>query len=106
MSIAPHGRLVRDIVPDDVTTWADLTICYAGHELVYRLRDEADRLLYVGMTWNPKERWKRHRKTKPWWGDVRRAEIECHDSDALALEAEWKAIKTEGPLHNLHGAVH
>lgn len=100
-----HGHLSRPIDPNDVATWSDLSICYPGHELLYRFRDDIARLLYVGVTWNPKERWKRHRKTKFWWFDVCTVDVECYDSDPLAFAAEWHAIKTESPMYNIHGAV-
>lgn len=75
------------------------------HHLLYRLYDAAGRLLYIGITWNPKERWKRHRKERPWWGDVRVAAVECHATEYEALTEELAAIKADRPIHNRRGAV-
>lgn len=104
-SIQPHEASTRALDPTDVSTWSDLHPCTGGHSLLYRFRDEEDRLLYVGITALPKTRWKHHRKTKPWWTDVASVQIECHVSDHEVHIAEYAAIGSEAPMHNKHGAV-
>lgn len=68
---------------------------------VYRLRDAADRLLYVGISDDPLRRWPEHAKDKPWWQDVANFSIEWFGSRPEAFAAEALAIKSERPLHNI-----
>jgi len=70
---------------------------------VYRLRTTDGGLLYVGTTWKAKDRWRVHRKTKPWWSQVASVDLECYPDDRTAHEAEYTAITTEAPRHNRHG---
>jgi hypothetical protein len=98
-----HAGYTRAIVAADAATWSDLTPCAAAHQFLYRFKDGGGALLYVGVTWSPKERWKRHRKTKSWWPEVATVDIECHDSEDVAHAAEYVAITTEGPRYNRHG---
>lgn len=99
-----HARFARQLDPAEPATWADIYHCTAGHELLYRLRDAEGSLLYVGVTWKAKDRWRVHKKTKPWWPSVASVEIECYPSDRDAHEAEYLAITTEDPRYNRHGA--
>ncbi len=98
-----HAANQHVLDPGDVLTWSQIHPCSAGHKLLYRFHDATSELLYVGVTWNPKERWKCHRKTKDWWFDVVRADVECHPSEELAHAAEYVAITTESPRYNRHG---
>lgn len=98
-----HVASRHALAPKDAAAWSCIHPCSAGHQLLYRFRDASAELLYVGVTWNPKERWKRHRKTKDWWFDVALADVECHASEALAHAAEYLAITTEFPRFNRHG---
>lgn len=66
---------------------------------LYRLFDLADQLLYVGIAYNPADRWLAH-ESNAWWPDVARDSIEWHPSRELAAAAEVAAIQTELPLHN------
>ncbi|WP_031129594.1 GIY-YIG nuclease family protein [Streptomyces aureocirculatus] len=43
---------------------------YAQPAAVYRLYDAAGHLLYIGLTCNPRSRWKDHRKEMLWWREV------------------------------------
>lgn len=70
---------------------------------VYRFFDEADRLLYVGMTGNIRLRWAGHAADKPWWPDVARQTTTWFDTRAEAAAAEAEAIKSEGPAYNIQG---
>lgn len=67
---------------------------------VYRLYDQAGRLLYVGTSVDPRVRWEQHARSKLWWSAVTRATVVWHPTRTDALAAERHAIRTEGPLHN------
>ena len=68
---------------------------------LYRLRDEAGRLLYVGITRNVKQRMGMHRYEQPWWQLVSEREIEEHPDRAAAEKAERDALATEAPAFNV-----
>lgn len=68
---------------------------------LYRFYDADDRLLYIGISERGPERWKAHRKDKPWWGELARTTTEHYETRAEALEAERAAIIAEKPLHNV-----
>jgi RNA polymerase subunit RPABC4/transcription elongation factor Spt4 len=69
--------------------------------VVYRFYDEADDLLYVGLSMNVPLRFASHRDDKPWWIVVRRITLQpCLDrGEARVIEA--KAIQEECPKHNI-----
>lgn len=67
---------------------------------LYRLYNAADQLLYIGITSDPKERWRQHQGDKSWWPEVTRKTIEWIDDRGTALSREASAIKTERPLYN------
>lgn len=68
---------------------------------LYRLFDAEDRLLYVGITNQPRRRFHHHRTTKTWWADVARHELETHPNREVASAAEIAAITGEHPVHNV-----
>lgn len=68
---------------------------------LYRLFNADDRLLYVGISNDPKVRWKQHLGDKSWAPDVVMRVIEWYESRSAALLAEIKAIKNERPEHNV-----
>ena len=71
---------------------------------LYRLyAKETGKLLYVGITTNPNTRFKEHAADKPWWTDVDQpnTKIVWYRNRRLAMSAEEKAIKTEGPVFNV-----
>lgn len=70
---------------------------------LYRLFDEEARLLYVGKSVHPRQRWREHAADKPWWGEVRSKTTEWLDSEEEAARAEIAAIQTEGPRYNILG---
>jgi predicted GIY-YIG superfamily endonuclease len=73
---------------------------------VYRLRDKAGRLLYVGMTWNLKVRMYEHaRYGAAWFGAVETTEIEEFPDWGTARYAEREAIENERPAINFMDAV-
>lgn len=67
---------------------------------LYRLYDTADRLLYVGITNDPKERMKAHAGDKDWWPSVCTRDFEWFASREEAAAAEVIAIREEQPAHN------
>lgn len=66
---------------------------------VYRYFDADDRLLYVGVTWNPGDRLAQHRH-KPWHADVAREERVWFHHRMDALLAERWATRNLHPLHS------
>lgn len=73
---------------------------------LYRLRDSAGRLLYVGIGRDPLRRWPEHAGDKPWWPEVADLSMEWFESRTEALGAEATAIRVERPRHNvIHNAT-
>jgi len=75
----------------------------AARTALYRFYDADDCLLYVGITDNPRARFKKHAAEKSWWGKVSTREIEWLSSRHEAEVAELTAIYRERPLHNVQG---
>lgn len=69
---------------------------------VYRLYGDGGQLLYVGCTYHPRKRLMEHRRTQPWWVEVRGYTLSKYANAADALDAEWVAHQSERPLHS-HG---
>lgn len=71
---------------------------------VYRCSDINDRLLYVGSTANEVGgRLADHKKFAAWWPEVQDVRVERFDHELAARGAEFRAIRTEHPIHNVHG---
>ncbi|MDX2527998.1 GIY-YIG nuclease family protein [Streptomyces europaeiscabiei] len=81
-----------------------ISIDFRRRTALYRLFDAQGRLLYVGIAFNPRARWRGHCSTKSWWQHVDRREVEWHDSRSEALTAEAAAIVEERPLYNIAGS--
>lgn len=71
---------------------------------LYRLTDTDGRLLYVGITTDPEERFRQHASTSPWWPLVAHREIAWHATRPAAEKAEATAIEEETPLYNRAGS--
>ncbi len=71
---------------------------------LYRHYDEADVLLYVGISERPVERGRAHAKNSEWVQYATRIEAEWMDTRAEAEQAEWIAIREEAPVFNRSGA--
>ncbi|WP_062215801.1 GIY-YIG nuclease family protein [Streptomyces sp. NBRC 109706] len=67
---------------------------------LYRFYDERDRLLYVGISKDPDQRWREHQQLSPWSRQISRREVEWLTSRRTAEVAEVAAIKSERPAHN------
>lgn len=68
---------------------------------LYRLFNNADVLLYVGVANRPPERFNTHLSLKRWWDEVVRTDLEWHETRKAALTAERTAILIENPLYNI-----
>ncbi len=68
---------------------------------LYRLSNDADVLLYVGVANRIEERLSEHSGTKLWWSEVARRDVEWHASRDAAQRAEAVAINAENPLYNI-----
>lgn len=71
-------------------------------QVLYRMYDQAGALLYVGITVHLGGRFDHHRRTKPWWTDVVRIEMQHFPNRAAVEEAERLAVAAEGPRYNVH----
>lgn len=77
-----------------------------GHSL-YRFFNAEGRLLYIGITDNPRRRFREHGKTKQWWPQVAVREIVHLPSRVELVAAERAAIIKERPLYNIaHAGNH
>jgi predicted GIY-YIG superfamily endonuclease len=72
---------------------------------VYRFFDTGGRLLYVGIAYDPAERWKHHAAKTRWWKDAVDNTIEWYDTRPEAERAEAVALRYEKPIYNKSGSV-
>jgi predicted GIY-YIG superfamily endonuclease len=89
--------------PDPVIQEAEMTGAGIPTTALYRFFDADGKLLYLGVSDNLAARFKWHRETQSWWGDVARKTIAWYGTRNKALAAEDYAIKTERPAHNRQG---
>lgn len=68
---------------------------------LYRIYDGDDLLLYIGISHTALYRLETHFADKSWAGEVRRVDVEWHETREAASAAEVAAIKAERPLHNV-----
>lgn len=73
----------------------------SGSQILYRMFDDKDVLLYVGITNSLERRLKQHSEEKPWFTRIDRVEIEKFESRKEVENAERHAILNEKPLHNI-----
>lgn len=95
----PGGTLRVEIRPPDGETFPS----YEPQEQtwLYRMYDDADNLLYIGISKSAFARFEQHCQDKPWINEVTRWEREQHPTRSAALAAEHKAIKAEHPRYNV-----
>jgi predicted GIY-YIG superfamily endonuclease len=67
---------------------------------VYKLFNNKEALLYVGITSNLTQRFSDHAFSKSWWDEVSSINLSIHESRESALLEEAKAIANEYPEHN------
>lgn len=75
---------------------------HAG-DVVYRVYDEDDELLYVGMSSRVYYRLRSHESTQWWWGLAATVSIRRYSDRQAARSAEIWAIRTERPVFNIAG---
>ena len=68
---------------------------------VYRIRGEADLLLYIGVTNSVRIRWNGHQAIQPWWDELRSLTFEWYETREAAEAAEKAAILAEQPKYNV-----
>jgi predicted GIY-YIG superfamily endonuclease len=85
---------------------AGVTFDYGEPTDLYRLYDEDEVLLYVGITNNWSRRRYMHMQDKPWWGEVCQVTFERFRHRSQAERAEPVVIKSERPKYNhMHAVV-
>lgn len=67
---------------------------------LYRLYDASERLLYVGITNDPKGRWRSHARDKHWWPEVATKRTEWFETRKSAERIEKIEIEDESPVYN------
>lgn len=68
---------------------------------LYRLFGADGELLYIGRTWNVKQRLQEHARVQPWWSEVASHTVERLSSLDALCNAEANAIARESPRYNL-----
>lgn len=77
-----------------------------AEHVLYRMFDESNALLYVGVTANFGQRMRRHQAEKPWWPFAVTIKLEHFETREAALNAERNAILHEKPACNVvHGQL-
>ncbi|MBV9023344.1 MAG: GIY-YIG nuclease family protein [Streptomycetaceae bacterium] len=79
---------------------AEESPCFAPTTALYRFYDAGCRLLYVGVSGNPGERWIVHRRRAPWWNNAVFVSVELLPNMHTALDAERAVIANEQPIFN------
>ena len=94
--------LAQQAYREDTSTTRQATLEeeYENREnFVYRYFDRTGRLLYVGVTNEPENRHRGHRR-KSWFSAIARKTVDAYPTRSAALAAEREALRTESPLHN------
>lgn len=71
-----------------------------GRSAVYRVFGDDQRLLYIGSTERPRQRWHEHRSRTAWWPLAWVYSLTWLPTREAAYEAEAAAIRTERPIFN------
>lgn len=74
--------------------------------VLYRIFDDSDRLLYVGITMNVEDRFADHRGSKGWWASATTIRLQHYDSREAVEQAEVEAIRDEAPRFNVRHGTH
>jgi predicted GIY-YIG superfamily endonuclease len=72
-----------------------------GPTALYRLFGAKSDLLYIGIAADPEERWKQHKRTKPWASMVAKRDNTWFKTRSAAEAAETLAIRAERPRYNI-----
>lgn len=97
--------------------WSQCTVTVPNHGIatpaaqpgmtaLYQFFNEADQLLYVGITDDPGQRWTSHRlyAATTWWPLASRVSVDWFEERADAAASELRIIRTKAPLYNSGGA--
>lgn len=87
---------VTEMVPISVLPAPETT----GRAAVYRIFGDEQRLLYIGSSERPRQRWHEHRNRTTWWPEARAYSLTWLPTREAAYEAESSAIKAERPVFN------
>jgi predicted GIY-YIG superfamily endonuclease len=71
-----------------------------SNQTLYRFYNQANELLYVGITNNPFNRFSGHSKDKEWFKEISHSTFEHYPNRLLVDKAETAAIKLEKPKYN------
>jgi len=69
-------------------------------QILYRFWNDADELLYIGVTMNFVDRMRTHRREQPWSDQITKITIERFETREDVLAAEKSAIVAESPRYN------
>jgi len=68
---------------------------------LYRLFDDEDRLLYVGVTEHLEQRVAHHRRRQSWGDRIARVQLDHFTPEDFPFTVEQQVILAERPLHNV-----
>lgn len=74
---------------------------------IYVLYDCAGRVLYIGRSWRPGNRFDKHRRQRWWWGDVTGLALirfdgtDRREAEGIISAVEVLAIQKMRPVHNV-----
>ncbi|MEV7840211.1 GIY-YIG nuclease family protein [Streptomyces albidoflavus] len=71
-----------------------------GRSAVYRIYGDGGRLLYIGSSERPRQRWHEHRSRTVWWPLARAYSLTWLASREAAYRAEELAVASEAPEFN------
>lgn len=99
-----HWRC-RNVIKKDKERHREKTIKQKTSSKIwlYKAFGNDDSLLYVGITDNPSDRFRRHKSNSVWWTSHNRMELtqlETYDREE-ARKIEEEIIKSESPLFNI-----
>lgn len=69
--------------------------------VLYRFYSDTGQLLYVGITMDPGQRFRSHKKKKDWWDDVVGITLQHYPNREALASAESRAIEVERPMYNI-----
>jgi|HubBroStandDraft_2_1064218.scaffolds.fasta_scaffold11006_6 predicted GIY-YIG superfamily endonuclease len=78
----------------------DLAAMNPGGWFVYRARDSAGRLLYIGYSRDIQARFRGHANTAPWYPEIDDISADWYSVKYEAVTAETAAIRAERPIWN------
>lgn len=82
-----------------------------ARSFVYILSNLAEEVVYVGMSWNPGNRFDKHKRKRPWWSQVTHVVIlqvdasNPDEAEALTRGLEILCIRRLAPTGNIAGVL-